>query len=227
MMKCVTGFNQYAMRDKLINKNVSDRCDMCGATETWIHVIKCPCLAEQVTSFMDTMTEKIKPFGNENVDVKFMSDNLRKYLLGHDSITGSQLLIGYDKIFRGVIMRDWVSNNETEIKYTACNKVIVSLCTNFYLQQWKSRNERRHSHTLRRKRLTEWLDKEIADSKYENFPEAQRLILLGAEKVRNMSNDCIQKWLVQLHSVRKNSKKEKTQDIRSFCVPRKESSKTE
>ena len=45
------------------------------------------------------------------------------------------------------------------------------------------------------------------------------MITIGEEKVHRISNDCIQKWLVQIHSIRKIRPVKNIFDIRSFCVP--------
>lgn len=38
-LKCVAGYNHYGQWDKLLNKNVSDRCDACDQLETWAHIL--------------------------------------------------------------------------------------------------------------------------------------------------------------------------------------------
>ena len=41
MLKCSYGFNHYSNQDVLINKYWNNKCLLCGATETWEHVIRC------------------------------------------------------------------------------------------------------------------------------------------------------------------------------------------
>ena len=46
-LKCITGFNHYGVRNKLINNDTIDNtCPRCGALETWEHVVKCDGISE-------------------------------------------------------------------------------------------------------------------------------------------------------------------------------------
>ena len=50
-IKCVTGFNHYAIREKMFNSHKSDRCDLCGARESWSHILQCRGNYEKMTGF--------------------------------------------------------------------------------------------------------------------------------------------------------------------------------
>lgn len=219
MLKCVTGFNQYAIRDKLFNHNKHDTCDVCEERESWEHIIKCPCNRKHAQIFLQKLKTTLSKIKVPEVDFEIMTQNIQAYLLGDSKLNGTQLIFGYAQLFRGIIVRDWVSSNEQESKYGIYNKTIVKLCVEYYIQRWKARNERRNSRDVKRKILLAWFEEEVSDAKNLNHPEAQKFISIGANAVRKMSNDSIQKWLVQLHSFRKTASVRTSRDIRSFCIP--------
>lgn len=78
---------------------------------------------------------------------------IKNIILNRSIIYGTQQLLGYKYIFRGFIVRNWNNSDDTSLKYTALNKIIVKDYIQHYVRMWFKRNERRHCKVTRRERL--------------------------------------------------------------------------
>lgn len=152
-LKYVTGFNYHGARDRIINLNVDNRCDACGAVENWLHVLQCPCEGHISMTFVDTLTTKLLDRFDMPVEVKYFMSNVKNFLLGKTNLIGPQQFISYDSLFRGFIVRDWYTVTDTDGKFGKPNKIIVQECVKHYGRMWEKRNLRRHSEPVRRERL--------------------------------------------------------------------------
>ena len=137
------------------------------------------------------------------VDIDTMLKNIENYLTGTGQVMGTQLLIGFQYIFRGIIVRDWETGNECETKYHEHNKILVKRCVRYYCDRWNERCNRRYSDSIRRRYLLEWVNKEIISVENLLHPQVSKYISIGSEKIVTMANDIIQKWLVAMHSIKK------------------------
>ena len=216
ILKCVSGFNHYAAREKLFNENMSDKCDACREVEMWHHILQCRCNRNNNMVFLEKLSDALGKIKTETVNYKHFLQYIRDYLEGRSSIPGTQSLIGYGNIFRGIIVTEWEFNNEDERKYHCFNKVIVGMCVKYYHACWAKRNIRRHSDDVRRKTVLEWFDREINDPVNLTHPVISIYISRGADYIAKRSVNSIQKWLVSMHTIRKKSKPKQSIDIRSF-----------
>lgn len=88
---------------------MDDRCDACGALETWEHVLLCPCERKTSLNFLLQVEKTLKkePLDERlNRDIDLMISIIRDFLLGRESISDTQKLIGYKNLFRGFVVRD-------------------------------------------------------------------------------------------------------------------------
>lgn len=69
----------------------------------------------------------------------------------------------------------------------------MKLAVKYYWKYWKARNSRRFCIAVRSKFLLEWFDNKITATDNLTHPEVSKYINIGAEKIRNSSNDSIQK----------------------------------
>lgn len=58
-IKCAIGFNHYGKREKMINPNMTDKCDVCGECESWVHILTCVGSRQRNAAFIGTLTEKL------------------------------------------------------------------------------------------------------------------------------------------------------------------------
>lgn len=107
-LKCIAGFNQHAVRDKILNRFKSDKCDVCGSCESWSNIVTFRANARNNTKFIKTLTEELQKIeiDRQIIDIYRQVENIKAFLFNNGIPTGTQTLIGYDKIFRGIIVRD-------------------------------------------------------------------------------------------------------------------------
>ena len=80
VMKCITGFNHYAQRERMFNGNMSDRCDLCGELEDWGHIIQCRGNKKKNDLFLWHLSEKLKKVNDPSVDYASFVKNIKLYL---------------------------------------------------------------------------------------------------------------------------------------------------
>lgn len=169
--------------------------------------------------YVNELSEALKKIKNSTVNFEPFINNIKSYLNGESIKNGTQQLLGYGTIFRGIIVRDWVNGNEFETKYSAYNRIITAKSVTYYYNCRCRRNTRRHSEVVKRKIVREWFKNEITDSDNLRHPVISIYIERGATQIVNRSTNTIQKWLIALHTIRKKGTCNKTADIRSFFQP--------
>ena len=68
----------------------------------------------------------------EDLDkINIMLDDIKEYLNGRQTFHTNQQLIGYDALFRGYIIKNWL---ETECNnyYEDYNRIIINYCIRYY-----------------------------------------------------------------------------------------------
>lgn len=152
-------------------------------------------------------------------EIDLFLEYIRNFIYGNERIQGTQQLLGYDYLFRGIVIINWHGSNETTVKYKALNKILVKECVNHYVQMWSLRNERRHSEVIRKDRLLKWALQEKQDP--ENFMriETSKYFHAGYDNLEKMSANVIQRWLLELHTIRKSDTVTRSHDIRTFFRP--------
>ena len=220
-LKCITGFNHYAIRDRMVNKHITSKCDVCNDPESWEHILQCPCTRNDSLEFLRSLETKLKNRSELHEDIEKMVSYLVAFVLGNKNIPGTQQLLGYKYVFRGIIVKDWFGANDAEMKYSVLNKVIVQECVRYYLKAWGDRNDRLNSEKVRKLRLIEWAKNEKNDPSNAVLLNIAKYIDTGYNKVLSMSADAIQQWLVALNMIKKRDRMVSSFDIRSFFTPRK------
>ena len=118
------------MRDILINEKIADNsCLQCNNRVDWIHIIKYHEIdhlkAPQLSELKEKLL-KIKHDANlEQIDL--MIEDITLFLNDETPINTNQLIIRYNMLFRGYIIRNWFGMDSSN-KYKDLNKVIVKLC---------------------------------------------------------------------------------------------------
>ena len=60
-LKCITGFNHYRRRNKIINDELTkNECPRCSCTEDWHHVIQCLELRTEKRTFIIKLYNKLQ-----------------------------------------------------------------------------------------------------------------------------------------------------------------------
>lgn len=122
-------------------------------------MLQCRCNYDYNNDYIRKLTEYLQKLDSPDVDINRQIDRIRNYLRIETKNTGSQALIGYRHIFRGIIVRDLENNKERAEKYKDQNKVITALFVKHYKNFWKLRNDRRFSIATQRKYILEWFEK--------------------------------------------------------------------
>ena len=218
-IKCAAGYNHYRCRDKLINPLVTDKCDACGALEDWTHILTCRINCEKNKKFLNDLKQQLLKFGTLQDDIERFIHEIGEFFKGRNNMRGTQALLGYKYLFRGIVVNDWFGTDDSKGTYHVFNKIIVRLCVKHYVALWRARNERKNDPVLRKQRFLEWAENENALLKNHIDPNVARY-LEQYDSIKKMSADAIKLWLHNLHTFKKNSKHVVTNDIRSFLVPR-------
>ena len=67
--------------------------------------------------------------------LKFMN----KYFNNDNNACTNKQVIGYEELFRGVILKEKVMLNQKKVDFRPCNKVVVKMCLKYYHESWKRR----------------------------------------------------------------------------------------
>lgn len=69
--------------------------------------------------------------------------DIARFLKNKREFTSAQELIGMKNIFRGIVVKEWVEQDEECINFHECSKVIVKICMKCY-------------HDMQKLRCVEW-----------------------------------------------------------------------
>jgi len=83
-------------------------------------------------------------------------DDIKIFLQNRRPNKIKQTIIGVDTIFRGFIIKDWITTNIKCNQFKEYNKVIVKAVTNFYMRYWEYRNKVYHNVKIKKKYITKW-----------------------------------------------------------------------
>ena len=68
-----------------------------------------------------------------------MMKDLKRYFDAEGQLCTNQHKIGMKNLFRRMIVKEWVDNNQNDIYCLEHNKEIVKSCVHFYHECWKTR----------------------------------------------------------------------------------------
>jgi len=120
---------------KKLNGYSNTKCLRCGDIENRDHVVKCTQTIEIQNKLEKTVFKEISKLATKP---KIRADTLLflKYIM--DFLTNKQVgettqnLIRFKELFRGYIVKDWFSKDETETKYSTLNEMFVLKCVMLY-----------------------------------------------------------------------------------------------
>jgi len=223
MMKCAHGFNHHGLRDSLTNNNViDDRCPRCQEVETWDHVMKCKETMKLRKEFMQKMLLALLK-NREKVDVnEIMSfcEDILAYLENDQEVEyeTNQQHVGMSELFRGFVVKNWMSTDMNDKKYRYLNMIIVRECVHFYGQCWKHRNEIMHDPVKQKERLIKWYESE----KEEGSQSVSRQMRMYVDKckldVERCTSDTIRRWIMNKRTMKKKVEKMPANDVRRHLM---------
>ena len=95
-------------------------------------------------------------------------DDIKNYLNGHNIFIITQSKLGFNKLFEGFIIKDWINSITNCRKYMLQNEVIIVEYVKHYAKCWKDRNRIYHSSEKKKEVLTEWCNKVQEKYKSDN-----------------------------------------------------------
>ena len=122
LIKCAHGYNQYGVRDAMINGRLTEmECPRCNEIETWEHVIKCRFVRPMQREFIKNLTLDLLNENDANIDDEIILNLIEDIVVyfddgDEDEYESSQQYIGMMNLFRGFIVKDWEGAN-----FTTCN----------------------------------------------------------------------------------------------------------
>ena len=89
------------------------------------------------------------------MDIFNFIEDIVKYL--NDDVEGdyetSQEFIGFKKLFKGMVVRDWKGADMKYYKYRTLNKILVRKCVYFYKEYWDHRSKAYYDEEKQRNRI--------------------------------------------------------------------------
>lgn len=192
-LKCAIGYNHHAQRERYFHKHIGIDCDVCGEVENWVHILLCPIARTMHRSFLKQLYEKMSKLQGIDNEKRAILRNIKDFLWGKTVIPGTQAIIGYHQLFRGIVVKNWFGINDYQLKFAIANKILVKECVRYYGVLWLKRNERRFSENVRRKRLLEWAEVEVVAVENFRSPVVSKFIATTYDQVREMTANAIKR----------------------------------
>ena len=224
VIKCAHGFNHYGLRHSMINNNlVEAHCLRCNQIETWDHAVKCHHTLELRKKFMKEMLIELIEVKKEDVDandVMALGEDILRYLEQDDEeeYETSQGIIGINELFRGYVVKDWMSANEHEEKHRTLNKIVVRKCVEFYVECWKHRNEVCHDNDKQKERLRNWVTKEKESAVRSENAQVREYVRKFVINEKQSEVDKMKKWMLNLKKLKTKIEKVPRGDIRKHML---------
>ena len=201
---------------------IDERCPRCQEVETWDHVIKCKETTKLRKEFMQkTLLELLK--NRECVDVnEIMSfcEDILVYLENDQEVEyeTNQQYVGMMELFRGYVVKNWMSTDMNVKKYRYLNMILARECVCFYNQCWKHRNEIMHDPIKQKERMMRWYENE----KEEGSQSSSRQMRMYVDKckldVERSNSDTIKRWIMNKRTIEKKVEKIPANDIRRHLM---------
>ena len=220
MLKCVYGYNAYGMRDVKINKDLTDGiCPRCQSLETWDHVIRCTQIQEMKYTFIKTLHVELKKQDKKQKDTdkrkKIISD-IFKYINNRQGFETHQEAIGFDNLFRGIIVNSWIGENLLQRIDHKYNRILVKQCVEFYNQCWLERCKVAHDEEVQRPRLIEWYNQICTRIQNSELYHLKRYIDVRKLNLDQVKTETIMEWIKGLLQMEKRTETYNHQDIRNW-----------
>ena len=103
---------------------------------------------------------RIKTYEEKINETNDMLTDIKNYLGGRRDCVTTQGTIGFDKIFRGYIVKDWHGDDEDCESCHEINKIIVKKIVDFYAKFWDHRNSCLNESETKRKMVVDWCKNE-------------------------------------------------------------------
>ena len=111
VIKCTNAFNQYGVRDEIINKQtVGSECLRCSEPEIWDYVIKCRKTIEFRRKFIEDLLADLMKSKPKNIQYEELFDIVEDILMymevgDEEEYTTNQHIIGMRSLFRDYIVK--------------------------------------------------------------------------------------------------------------------------
>ena len=152
----------------------------------------------------------------EKAIVQEMLNDINKYFNNNEDYYTNQQMIGYRDLFRGVVVKEWVIENQNNINFYAYNKVLVKSCVQFYNECWKRRCVVLHDPEVQKKVLKEEVLVIMEEANEEAIEGLNRYVQLHTIKLNEASVEELLSWVRSVRAFKKRAGKTKSQDTRNM-----------
>ena len=222
IIKCVHGYNQYGVRDAMINGRLTDmECPRCNEIETWDHVIKCRSVRHMQREFIKNLTIDLVKENKARIDEEKILNLIEDIVVyfedgDEDEYESSQQHVGMKNLFRGFIVKDWEGANFNCVKYSQLNKIVIVNAVKFCNQCWKHRNEEFHNEEKQRVRMINWYNNLKRKVEQDEPPQVKLFVRRNHIDVQRSSTETIKTWIYNVKEIMKKVEKLPKGDIRRY-----------
>ena len=121
----------------------------------------------------------------------------KKYLNSDREHVTSQEVIGFDKMFREYIVKDWHGDNENCESCNECNKIIVKKSIEFCNKFWDNRNSCMNQSEFKRKMVMDWHEKAKQEALNSEYPQAVKYVRDCDENIEKLSMEYTQSGYIR------------------------------
>ena len=129
----------------------------------------------------------------------------------------NQEALGFHNLFRGIVTKNWLSNN-TNIDDYKYNKILVYECVTHYHTYWIERCKIAHDEEKQRVRLINWYHNLRERTQKGDLYHLKRYIDNRKLNLGNVKTDLIREWIRGVLKMEKVTALYKHQDIRNWFV---------
>ena len=121
IIKSTIGFTHYSIRDNIINlQQKTALCLRCVAIKMQDHVIQCQQTQHLQLQFINDLKlalTKADVFNEDEVVLQKMIDDINNYLNRNNTYQTNQMIVGFDNLFRRLVVKQWKNELKPEIYY--------------------------------------------------------------------------------------------------------------
>ena len=134
--------------------------------------------------------------------------NIRIFLVNQEEeLITNQKYIGFRNLFHRYIVKVQQGTNFSESKYKEYNRILVQLCTKYYIIYWKNRCKNFHNKDFQRNRIKEWYQKEKHNVLKSNYLQVKAYVIYRDINIQNCSTRMIKNQILRLKNIRTKSEK--------------------
>ena len=212
MLKSSHGCNHYNIRENLFNLEKEMKCPRCMSDESWDHVTRCPVISQMRKQCYENVKEmlvKTKFYEEKVQEAQGLLSDIKKYLNGDREYVTSQAVIGFDKIFRGCVVKDWCGDDVNCESCQEFNRVIVKKSVEFYNKYWDHRYSCMNQKELKRKLVMDWHEKAKQEALNSEYPQVGKYVRECDENMEKRSTEYVKRWIQTISVMKGRSKRHK------------------